>query len=51
MPDATLSNIVTLYTDNILNVGVNTNQLNLIGYADITEFKNNPFQLDYLGSE
>jgi len=31
MPDATLSNIVTLYTDNILNIGVDTNQLNLIG--------------------
>jgi sugar O-acyltransferase (sialic acid O-acetyltransferase NeuD family) len=27
------------------------NQLNLIGYADITEVQNNPFQLNYLGNE
>jgi sugar O-acyltransferase (sialic acid O-acetyltransferase NeuD family) len=27
------------------------NQLNLIGYVDITEVQKNPFQLDYLGSE
>jgi sugar O-acyltransferase (sialic acid O-acetyltransferase NeuD family) len=27
------------------------NQLNLIGYTDITEVQNNPYQLDYLGSE
>lgn len=27
------------------------NHLNLIGYTDIAEVQNNPFQLDYLGSE
>jgi hypothetical protein len=31
MPDINFSNIVTLYTDNILNIGINKNQLNLIG--------------------
>jgi hypothetical protein len=31
MPDVTYSNIVTLYTDNILNIGQNTNVLNLTG--------------------
>jgi hypothetical protein len=31
LPDIVDSNIVTLYTNNVLNIGVNTNQLNLIG--------------------